>query len=282
MSFHPALPNFLIIGAAKCGTTSLHFYLGQHPKIWMSREKELRFFVEEINWKRGLAWYQEQFDARYPLRGEATPYYTYALKFKGVPARIHTLLPDAKLIYLVRDPIQRILSAYVHAVIWDHEERPFEEAVLVSPENPYIDRSRYYFQLLQYLDLFPAKQVLVQSTEDLRDNRQAVLRNIFNFLEVDPHEKCWKYNFRLNQSWIQRRLTSFGRRLSPLPGEERLKRLSPHLHSLYTKAILFPFSTPTPKPEIKEDVRRQLVDRLKDDTDRFRALTGLPFSHWSL
>jgi hypothetical protein len=282
MTSYPAHPNFLIIGAAKCGTTSLHFYLAQHPKIWMSLEKELKFFLEEINWNRGVDWYKEQFDARFPLRGEATPYYTHALKYNGVPSRIHSLLPEAKLIYLVRDPIQRILSAYVHAVVWDHEERPFEEAVLASSENSYIDRSRYYFQLSQYLDFFPAKQVLVQCTEDLRDNRQSVLRNIFSFLGVEPYEKCWKYNLLLNQSWVQRKLSSFGRRLSPLPAEEWIQRISRHLHSLYTKIILFPFSMRMPKPELKEDVRRQLVGRLKDDIDKFRALAGLSFSHWSL
>ncbi len=281
MSSFPSLPNFLIIGAAKCGTTSLHFYLSQHPKIWMSREKELRFFIEEMNWNRGLEWYKAQFDGRFPLRGEATPYYTNEPKFRGVARRIQSIMPDAKLIYLVRDPIQRILSAFVHAVVWDNEKRPFEEAVLASTENPYIDRSRYFFQLSHYLEFFPSCQIFIQSTEELHASRRMVLRKIFKFLEVEPYEKCWKYILLLNQSIVQRKLTPLGLKLSPLPGEGLTKRISPHLHSVYTKLFLFAFSRRMLKPKLEEHVRRQLVDRLKEDMDRFRALTGRSFSHWS-
>ena len=107
---HAALPNLIIIGGLKCGTTSIHHYLGLHPEIHMSKPKELNFFVEELNWDLGLDWYRGRFDDRFAVRGESSPHYTNLPYFEGVPERIHEHIPDAKLIYMVRDPISRILS----------------------------------------------------------------------------------------------------------------------------------------------------------------------------
>src|SRR4051812_3312851 len=106
------LPNLIVIGAKKSGTTSLYVYLDAHPEISMTRDKELNFFVEERNWSRGLGWYGEQFDAGAPVRGEASPYYTALPHHRGVPERMASVIPDARLVYMVRDPIARLLSHY--------------------------------------------------------------------------------------------------------------------------------------------------------------------------
>ena len=103
------LPNVLVVGAAKCGTTSLHEYLDRHPEIAMAREKELDFFVEQKNWSRGVDWYERQFAAA-PVRGESSPSYTAYPRYRGVPERIRRIVPDAKLVYLVRDPVERALD----------------------------------------------------------------------------------------------------------------------------------------------------------------------------
>ncbi|HET9119805.1 MAG TPA: hypothetical protein VFN72_04675, partial [Solirubrobacterales bacterium] len=94
---HAALPNLIIIGGLKCGTTSIHHYLGLHPEINMSKPKELNFFVEELNWDLGLDWYEGRFDSRFPVRGESSPHYTNMPYFEGVPERIHRHVPEAKL-----------------------------------------------------------------------------------------------------------------------------------------------------------------------------------------
>ena len=73
---HAALPNLIIIGGLKCGTTSIHHYLGLHPEINMSKPKELNFFVQELNWDLGLDWYRGRFDGRFEVRGESSPHYT--------------------------------------------------------------------------------------------------------------------------------------------------------------------------------------------------------------
>jgi len=105
------LPNLLVIGAAKCGTTALHRYLGLHPDIFMSKSKELGFFCSSENWDERLRWYESQFGAA-RVRGESSPSYTNCPRNKGVPERMASLVPDARLIYLVRDPVDRVISQY--------------------------------------------------------------------------------------------------------------------------------------------------------------------------
>src|SRR3977135_2104853 len=112
---HAELPNLIIIGGLKCGTTSIHHYLGLHPQIHMSKPKELNFFVEELNWDLGLDWYASRFDDRFKVRGESSPHYTNLARLEGVPEGIREHCPDARLLYMVRDPIKRILSHWVHA-----------------------------------------------------------------------------------------------------------------------------------------------------------------------
>ena len=109
-----ALPNLIVIGAQKCGTSGLHYYLGLHPEISISNPKELNFFIAERNWPRGLDWYRAQFDATAPVRVEASPNYTAYPQHKGVPERMAEVVPDARLIYIVRDPIERIAAHWVH------------------------------------------------------------------------------------------------------------------------------------------------------------------------
>ena len=89
----PQLPNLIIIGGLKCGTTSIHHYLGLHPEIQMSKPKELNFFVEELNWDLGLDWYASRFDDRFEVRGESSPHYTNLPRFEGVAERIQRALP---------------------------------------------------------------------------------------------------------------------------------------------------------------------------------------------
>src|SRR5213078_3047078 len=109
-----ALPNLVVIGAQKCGTSGLHYYLSLHPEVSMSRPKELNYFIEERNWPRGVDWYRRHFDPRARVRGESSPNYTAYPQHEGVPKRMHSLLPDARLIYLVRDPLERIAAHWVH------------------------------------------------------------------------------------------------------------------------------------------------------------------------
>jgi hypothetical protein len=131
------LPNFLVIGAPKAGTTSLYYYLATHPEIFVSDPKELRFFIEEINWKKGLRWYEAKF---------ARP------STRSIPCIRE--LPNESLgfcrtfaSYLVRHPIERMRSQYRDRVLDRLEAHPIDVALREDPQ--YLDGSRYCFQLEQ-------------------------------------------------------------------------------------------------------------------------------------
>jgi hypothetical protein len=171
----------------KAGTTSLYQYLGAHPEIFMSSIKELDFFVEELNWRRGLDWYKSQF-SRAPsgtiALGEVSTSYTMYPQYQGVPERIVQLLPTVRLIYILRDPIDRIRSHYQHNVTTRSERGPIDRTVLEDPA--YVNCSRYALQIEQYLDHFSPRQLMIITSENLRVERQETMRRVFGFLGVDP------------------------------------------------------------------------------------------------
>ena len=181
---HAALPNLIIIGGLKCGTTSIHHYLGLHPEVQMSKPKELNFFVEELNWDLGLEWYRARFDERVAVRGESSPHYTNQPRFKGVAERIQAHCPDARLIYMVRDPIKRVLSHWVHATGAGYERGEIDD-VLSRPDTAYVHRSLFWMQLQPYLRRFGPDQIEVISSEELQSEREATMRRVFRFAGVD-------------------------------------------------------------------------------------------------
>lgn len=272
------LPNLVVIGGMKCGTSSLHFYLRKHPQILMSAEKELNFFIEEMNWTRGVQWYASHFREA-PVRGEVSPNYTACQRFPGVPERMHELVPDAKLIYLVRDPIERAISHWIHNYSHGREDRPFDEAIR---HWSYVERSQYWRQLQAFLDYFPARQVLVVEAEELRHRRQETLRGIFDFLNVDARYRSTRFQVERHRSSLKRRKTRVGSWLAERGLERRLEAL-PQPWRWQLKFLLFlPFSRSIPRPVPTESTREWLVERVRDDVAKLRAFTGRSFAHWSI
>ena len=178
------LPNFLIIGATKCGTESLHRYLSDHPDVFMHPQKELRYFTAEHAWGRGLAWYRAQFAAAGGARavGESSNSYTRHPVYRGVPGRIHQFLPDVRMIYLIRHPFKRIESHYRHRLVTGIEWRSPERALREDPG--YIAASRYGHQLEQYHRSFRPDQLLTLRLEHLVSNPEPVLRRLCRFLDI--------------------------------------------------------------------------------------------------
>jgi hypothetical protein len=162
-----ALPNLVVIGAQKCGTSGLHYILGTHPEISMSSPKELNFFIGERNWSRGVEWYREHFDPEAAVRGESSPNYTTYPHHLGIPERMHGVVPDAKLIFLVRDPLERIAAHWVHNYAKRRERGELRETLL-HPNTTYVLRSKYHAQLRQFLNFYALSQVLVIDQADLR------------------------------------------------------------------------------------------------------------------
>ena len=205
-----ALPTFLVIGAAKCGTTSLHRYLDLHPEIGMSRLKEPHFFLGRKAWMRGVDWYRTLFDTGVPQRGESSVGYSAYPHTAGVPERIASVVPDAKLIYLIRDPIPRLVSDYMHRRSDGIETRSLDDAVLEMVDTRFGDRGRYYFQIRQYLPHFDRDRLLVLTSDRLRRERGPTLSTVFRFLGVDP--EFWSPDFErtLHESRFFRRKNAIG------------------------------------------------------------------------
>lgn len=276
------LPNLIIIGGMKCGTTSLHYYLSQHPEISMSRHKELDFFVESMNWNRGVSWYESQFRRKTNVIGEASPNYTCRLYFPGVPERMHKLLPDAKLIYLVRDPIERMVAHYLHNYSGGIENRNLEEAFLDGNMNRYLDRSLYYHQLCSYLEYYRPDQILIIPSEKLRTDTLNILRKIFDFLHVDTHHRTWRYRSKRHKTARKRRKNRLGNKIAQSFVGNGLTYLPPQIRWPLEGALYFPFSHPIQRPKLSETAQLELKSRLQGDVEKLRSYTGYSFANWNI
>lgn len=278
-----ALPNLLIIGAPKAGTTSLHHYLHQHPEIFMSPRKELNFFTFPEP-PESLDDYKRHFLPSAAVRGEASPSYSQHPRFTGVPERISAVLPDVKLIYVVRDPVERLVSQWADRYSLGLEQRSFHEALRdqVDLESIYVCPSRYATQIERYLDSFPASNLLIVDQSEFLRNRRETLRRLFGFLSVQ--EDFWSPTFeqRLNTQKDHRRITERGRRLRRSAAWTAARRLPTGLRAPMARQLRRLLSRKVEREALDPELRARLNELLKDEADRFRALAGRPFSHWSI
>jgi Sulfotransferase domain len=248
----------------------------------MSSIKELGYFLEHRNWKRGVKWYQSFFRSEAAVRGEATPGYTMHPRFPGVPERMHALIPQARLIYLVRDPIERIVSEYMHYYAGGQETRSLE-AVLLDSEaaDRHIARSKYYYQIEQYLPLFPEENIRVFTTEDLGTRRQETLAAMFRFLGVDDRFSSRRFGRVKNPTDIKRRLNPTGRKIFLL-SEKYINRYYPNVQRFIIRKLIFPFTTGIQTPDLSAETRARLAEELAPDVQKLRDFTGRKFSEWSI
>ncbi len=181
-------PNFMIIGAARSGTTSLYLYLEQHPEIYFSDVKELNFFSNEKYWKKGLKWYESRFKPKkrnISCIGEASTSYTRAPLTQNTARRIYEYNPNMKLIYLVRDPIDRLISHYLHRIQAGQEIRDFNEIIENIKNETFAWQGLYHYQLQQYTHYFDREQIFVCSMDQLKSDPEFVIKNIFRFLGLN-------------------------------------------------------------------------------------------------
>ena len=296
------VPNFLIIGAAKAGTTSLYDWLNQHPQIYMTPTKETNFFAfegEEISYPKGsisegyldgfktsFESYMEQFQGvtNEIAIGEASPSYLYHTK---AAARIKYYCPDVKLIAILRDPVERAYSQFLH-----HAREGFENcldfiAALREEDNRilnkwwwgyfYVDGGFYYTQLQRYFEKFDSSKIKVYLYEDLRSNRYDLIKDIFQFLEVDDNfipDTSTKYNVTgIPKNKFLHELLSKQNFL-----KTSVKAIMPQ--GLRRKLAMNLKNANLVKPEFSLEIRKQLIEIYREDILKLQNLIQRDLSSW--
>jgi len=185
------IDNFaLIIGAMKCGTTSLFSYLSQHPQISVSSEKEPSFFSMKSNWSKGFEWYQKLWNwdpTKHKIALESSTSYTRIPTYLNAAEKICTVNANFKFIYIVRNPITRIESHYTHghASGFPETKKPISEEI----HSDLITTSQYAKQIEEYYRRFPADKILLLNFNDLENRPLYLLRKVCSFLDIDPDYK---------------------------------------------------------------------------------------------
>jgi hypothetical protein len=272
-------PDFIVIGAMKCATTSLCSALARHPEIFFSDAKEPEFFCKDEIYGRGWSWYESLFaeagDAT--AVGEGTTSYTKRHLFPATATRLAHHLPGCRLIYAVRHPLERIESHWLHSIrAGDRVPGSFPKAVL-TVEN-YVQTSRYWYQLEPYLELFPPERILILFFEDWRRDAVGCMARCLRFLGIDDvdaagddfsaeHRSLGSSVERWPIRWLRRsaRRAALLRRIPRglrLPAQRLLAR---RLRS---------------RPRWDEEALSWATEELREDSERFLLYCGKPRDYW--
>lgn len=273
------LPNFIIGGAQKAGTTSLHWRLKSHPDVFIpERPQEIHYFDDERNFAHGIGWYEQLFAgwAGQPCVGQTSPRYLYDPEAAG---RLHAALPEVRLLFTLRNPIDRAYSQYWHSVKQGYETLSFEDALEREPERiassvearrdfSYADRGRYAEQLARYFELFSRAQILVlvggESAEALDARCSA-------FLSIDATR------FPARSTSAREKNAA---RLPRLPSVQRVTR---HLRERTPRAVAVVDRLnlrTAPYPPMSESTRARLAERFSPEIDALEELLGIDLAHW--
>lgn len=275
-------PNLFVIGAAKSGTTSLHRYLDSHPDVFMCYPKEPAIFVPEYRkHPRDMDWYLSLFEdaGDATVIGESSTFYTMLPTFQGVPARIKDFAPEARLIYLMRDPVERAISHYWHRVRKSKERRPIEVAVKANVE--YVAFSDYECQLVPYFETFGRDAILTLTFEELTGRPVETMQRVFEWLGVEPTvdeevvQKKWntkpdEQKYVRGRGLLHRfRFTSVWNGIAPI--------LPQAVKDIGKKVALKSVEPGGAPPEVEDYLRSQL----QPSVERLRELLDRSFPEWT-
>ncbi|MEM6821304.1 MAG: sulfotransferase [Verrucomicrobiota bacterium] len=296
-----SVPTFLIIGASKSGTSTLHQALSSHPEIFMSSPKEPHYFsamdnrlpsqgpddISRLNlnihsWEDYLTLFENA--ASYKARGESSTTY---ISTPGTARRIKEKLPQIQLIAVLRNPVDRAYSSYMH-LVRDGNERAatFEEGLAQEPQRRkegweglwhYQDRGFYYRQLREYYDLFDQSQIKVLLYEDLNKYSQTFLKELLTFIGVDPD---WPIDLSqtLNKGGLPGSPKIHRVVAGPQPWKQPIKKiLSSEIRNQIKELYL---KTTMRKTSMRQETRKQLQLSYRDDILNLQDLIGTDLSHW--
>ncbi|MDX8338069.1 sulfotransferase domain-containing protein [Draconibacterium sp. IB214405] len=270
--------DFIIIGAMKAGTTSLYEVLKAHPDISFSKIKEAHFFSTTKNWEKDLPKYHKLFkEEEGKLYGEASPSYSAMPEFQNSAKIIHAYNPEMKIIYMVRNPIDRSISHYMHIFERGYTNLPIDEAFEKNPQI--VKSSCYFYQVKPYLELFGKEQIFFIDFEDYIKDRKRVLKELSGFLEIDPEPL-------VNLKEIHANRTVGGYKLHPRY-DKLLHRVGPLVElwpsglKLFIKRLLSNKKRVfKEKPRIKEQTKQKILDAVKPEIPGLEKLLGKDLSNW--
>lgn len=291
------MPNLFIIGAAKCGTTSLHHYLDLHPEISMSKLKEPTYFAghdpQIASWAIvDRSEYLRLFKGGTAYRGEASTAYSRAPLVQGVPEAIAAEAPEAKLIYLVGDPVSRVEAAVREvmsnrlgewAFVPDDIGMRAAVGALEDPENRFVAQGSYMSQIERYLRHFPQESILVIDSDRLRSERTETMMRVFSFLGVDPmffspamleERNLGSKKKRASDTYVW--LASRGPLRKALSGVPRSVRI--RVFSRLRKASARTWTA----PKLDQSLRGELEVIFRPEVKRLREFTGEEFAGWNI
>ncbi|MEQ9369770.1 MAG: sulfotransferase [Coleofasciculus chthonoplastes F3-SA18-01] len=296
------MPNFLIIGAAKTGTTSLYRYLKQHPQIYMSPAKEPKFFAyegETLNFcgpddseeAKSVVTHIDAYQALFNkvtneiAIGEASTIYLYS---PNAVKRIKHYIPHVKLITMLRNPIDRAYSNFLHLVYQGREPLTDFAQALAQEEQRILDnwwpfwhykkRGLYYVQLKRYVDVFERDQIKVYIYEDFQNNLFNILPDIFQFLEVnETFIPCLSERVRESRR-APKNKTLYALFNKPNPIKSMLK---PLFSEKLRQQVTFTVNNGNlVKPKVSQEVRKQLVEFYREDILELQELLQRDLSKW--
>jgi hypothetical protein len=272
-------PNFLVIGAMKCATTSLCDLFATHPQMFVCTPKEPEFFCDDAVFARGWGWYESLFaGAQEKIAvGEGSTSYTKQMRFPHAAERIAKYLPEAKLIYIARHPLMRIESHWLLRIAAGLDVSPFAEALKKSPHI--VDTSLYWKQISRYRDFYPDENLLLLFFEDFVSNPHDIIKRAYRFLGVNPElatadpakPKHVTADVRVDGAVI--------RLIQKLRGARALRNLAPELGRKVTTKLRKPLPN---RPEWPPELRREVIQQLADDTAEFLKFCGKPSDYWKL
>ena len=274
------LPNFIIGGVQKGGTSWMCRTLKRHPQIFMSEKKELEFFWKDSLYARGLDWYGEHFRDAGGAKalGEATPSYLYS---EVAPERIARALPDVKLIFSLRNPIDRAYSAY-----WHNRRRlavslPYAKAIEQKGKG-YIPRGFYYEQVMRFLKYFPRENMLILISEEFNKDPLAGFKRCFQFLGVNESFACQEMTQAFSGSAVPcNKLYSFVLEKPKFtPYVPPWLRLTTRGRGIVMKLIRRGETVPYKYPPIDQDTRAKLVEVFREPNRQLAQLLGQNLTHW--
>lgn len=289
-------PDFIIIGAAKSGTTSLYRYLCRHPKIYMSSKKEPDFFSVDANYAKGMDWYHSLFSEAKPDRicGEASTTYSRLHQYPKTVERIHQALPETKFIYIMRQPIDRAYSFYVYRYKGSlHKPElavadTFEETI--EQQSEFIESSYYLQQIERYLQFFPKESFLFLLMEDLIERPARTLSKIMNFIDVDEVDLIEQKTIVANKAgdypdwYVKKQLLA---PLKAIPGIDLVSSLLPkniknNVYQVIKKAQYKEWKNSqfTP-PAMLPETRAMLVEHFREPNLKLAQFLDRDLSHWN-